>query len=98
MNVQGPQEFDLTVELGTDQTISFGKLAAFNWNTQRCDDVGAPFAIGLEDVRQTVTRIPTANYVRSDGVIDVRIKSVINLPFPLATFRTRVDFVQAVVR
>ncbi|MEW5884680.1 MAG: sialidase family protein [Armatimonadota bacterium] len=97
-NVQGPQEFDLTVELGTDQTISFGKLAVFNWNTQRYDDVGAPFAIGLEDVRHTVTRIPAANYVRSDGAIDVRIKSIINLPFPLATFRTRVDFVQAVVR
>jgi hypothetical protein len=95
--VQNPAELDVHVEIGSDQAISFGKLALFNWNTGQYDDLGS-FPIGLKDIRYTRTRIPAASYVGPNGAVDVRVKSVINLPFPLATFRTRVDKVLVVAR
>ncbi|RMG21944.1 MAG: exo-alpha-sialidase [Armatimonadetes bacterium] len=95
--VQNPSELDVHVEVGSDQPISFGKIALYNWGTGQYDEF-APFSIGLKDVRFTRTRIPAGDYVGPNGEVDVRVKSVINVPFPLATFRTRVDKVQVVVR
>jgi hypothetical protein len=94
--VANPTSLCVNIKARINQSVGGGlRVSLKNWNTGAFVDVGPVFQTTTSYKFFQVLNIPAANYVRaSDGRIEVRIRSFVNLPITEATFFTEFDLVQ----
>ncbi len=95
-NVVAPDRLDIMVECKIDEPGGQSQLFARNWNTGDFDLVDDR-AISTPIKYQSALNLDALNYVRDDGIIEVRIRH--DVPMPQGgTVRSQSDLVQVVVR
>jgi len=95
-NVQSPTSIDLTIESRIDEPSGIEQIRVFNHTTGAFDLI-RQHAIGSTDTREVIADIDATQYAGPTGVIKVRIKHIVFVPFLAFTFQSFVDLVEIAV-
>lgn len=95
---QNPTLMDIKVEARINQPVGRIQVALKNWLTGAWETVEVQETRSNEDITYWKTGIPCGDYVRSDGRIELQIKTIVNTPITEATFRTFLDQVDIQIR
>ncbi|GIV01185.1 MAG: hypothetical protein KatS3mg015_0015 [Fimbriimonadales bacterium] len=95
-SVATPNKLCVTIKAKINQSVGgFLRVAFRDWNTGEFVDVGPVFQTTTDFQFFHVENVPAGNFVRaSDGRIEMRVRSYVNLPISEATFFTEFDLVQ----
>jgi len=95
-DVPNPSTIEVRTEWLLDEPGGIAKVAIRNWNTGGFDALGAT-PLGLEE-RIDVWDADAAGHVSPDGLVEVRCKHVVLVPFLAFDFETFIDRVHLRVR
>jgi hypothetical protein len=96
-DVENPRTIDIRVEVRLNLPEGKGKIALRSWTTGEFDE-HAVYDTKTDDEGYWFLAIPAADYVRDDGRIEARLKTLIVEPIAEATFFSRFDNVQVRVK